>query len=168
MPEGEARDALDEAVRRVGAIAVVHEVLALAPGQTVDFDDVTDRVVALAADAAAARGGRVRRSGSVGLWPAERSTPLAMALTELLMNAVEHGLEGDSGQVMVTATRSADLVCLVVSDDGPGFREPVEGGTVGLGLQIVRTLVEEDLDGTLDLGHVGGPGSRVTITVPVE
>ncbi|CAB4927290.1 MAG: PAS domain-containing protein [Actinobacteria bacterium] len=169
MPQGEAREALDEAVRRVGAIAVVHEVLALAPGQLVDFDDVTDRVVALAADAAGAQGGVVQREGSVGQWPTERATPLAMALTELLMNAVEHGLGGGSGHlVSVTAVRSDDAVTLVVSDDGPGFSSTLDESATGLGLHIVRTLVVEDLGGTLDLGHVGGPGSVVTIRVPVS
>ncbi|MEI6374110.1 MAG: sensor histidine kinase [Actinomycetes bacterium] len=167
IPEGEARLALDEAVRRVGAIAVVHEVLALAPGQTVDFDDVMQRVVALAADTASAHGGQVVREGSVGMWPAERATPLAMALTELLMNAVEHGLASEGGTITVTARRTDDEVTLVVADEGPGFSATADVSN-GLGLQIVRTLIEEDLRGSLDLGPVGGPGARVTIGVPVD
>jgi len=168
LPGGPAREAIDEAVRRVGAIAVVHEVLALAPGQTVDFDEVADRVVALAADAASAHGGTLRREGSVGVWPAERATPLAMALTELLMNAVEHGLGGGGTAIAIAASRDDSCVRIEVSDDGPGFTAPT--GDAGLGLQIVRSLVEEDLGGSLDLGPQPGEvqGSRVTITVPVE
>lgn len=157
IPEGEAREALDEAVRRVGAIAVVHEVLALAPGQTVDFDEVTDRVVALARDAASAHGGEVRRDGSAGSWPAERATSLAMALTELLMNAVEHGMGAGGSRVVVQARHEGDDLVLSVTDDGPGFSDDAEAGA-GLGLRIVRTLVEEDLGGTLELGVSTGAG----------
>src|SRR5690349_24744293 len=38
----EARAALDEAIRRVGSIAVVHETLSHAPEEVVDFDDIAD------------------------------------------------------------------------------------------------------------------------------
>ena len=42
IPEG--RVALEEAVRRVGAIAVVHETLSQTFDETVDFDEVADRL----------------------------------------------------------------------------------------------------------------------------
>ena len=48
VPEG--RVALEEAVRRVGAIAVVHETLSQGFDESVDFDDVTDRLTRLVTD----------------------------------------------------------------------------------------------------------------------
>ena len=48
IPEG--RVALEEAVRRVGAIAVVHETLSQTFDETVDFDEVTDRLTRLVTD----------------------------------------------------------------------------------------------------------------------
>ena len=45
----EARAALEEAVRRVGSIAIVHETLSHAPEEIVDFDDIADRVAMMAA-----------------------------------------------------------------------------------------------------------------------
>ena len=43
MPE--ARAALEESVRRVSSIALVHETLSVSIDEAVDFDDIVDRVL---------------------------------------------------------------------------------------------------------------------------
>src|SRR5262249_7861421 len=50
----EAREALEEAVRRVGSIAIVHETLSHTPEELVDFDDIACRVAAMAGEGSAA------------------------------------------------------------------------------------------------------------------
>ena len=90
VPEG--REALEEAVRRVGSIAIVHETLSHAPEEFVDFDDIADRVIAMAGEVSAAEADVMpRRVGGFGVLPSLIATPLAMALTELLQNALQHG-----------------------------------------------------------------------------
>jgi two-component sensor histidine kinase len=163
----EARQALDEAVRRVGAIAVVHETLAHTPEQRVDADEVVDRLIALVRDMSlASRAVRVTREDSLGALPSEVVTPLAMALGELLQNAVEHGGGAD---VQLTAIRSGGHMIVEVSDQGPGIAAGVDPFDSGrLGLAIVRTLVMEELHGEIELtsGAEGGTKARLTIPVP--
>ncbi|MFN8157643.1 MAG: sensor histidine kinase [Candidatus Nanopelagicales bacterium] len=163
----EARAALDEAVRRVGAIAVVHETLAHTPGERVDADEVADRLVALVRDMSVGARVSVRRQGSFGVLPAEIVTPLSMALGELLQNAVEHG--GGSDVVLLPSRTPAELVVDVV-DAGPGIPEGTDPFATGrLGLQIVRTLVTEELGGRLELlPGPDGTGTTARIVVPVR
>ena len=106
----EAREALTQAMRRVGAIAVVHDTLSEGLAQNVDFDEVFDRALLLVAEVASAHNttAHPKRSGSFGVLPSEYATPLALALTELVTNAVEHGLAGQEGDVEITADRSHD------------------------------------------------------------
>src|SRR4051794_35447847 len=87
----EARSALEESVRRVSSIAVVHETLSGALEESVRFDEIADRIVAMVADVIVPEGVRLTRRGTFGVLPAEVATPLAMAVTELLQNALEHG-----------------------------------------------------------------------------
>ena len=88
----EARAALDEAVRRVGSIAVVHETLSHAPDEVVDFDDIADRVAMMAGEVSAPEVRVIPKiTGSFGPLSAAVATPLAMVLTELLQNALQHG-----------------------------------------------------------------------------
>ena len=113
MDSTDAKAALEEAVRRVGSIAIVHETLSQALEENVAFDDVADRLGGMVADVGSLGGGpRVRREGSFGVLPSETATTVAMVLTELLQNAVEHGYpaaEGDSeGQIVVSAGRAGD------------------------------------------------------------
>lgn len=104
IPEGRA--ALDEAVRRVGSIAIVHETLSHTPDELIDFDDIADRVITMAAEVSTPETKVTpKRSGSFGVLPAEVATPLAMALTELLQNALEHGLASRFGTLEVIAHR---------------------------------------------------------------
>ncbi|KAB2379765.1 sensor histidine kinase [Actinomadura montaniterrae] len=104
IPEGRA--ALDEAVRRVGSIAIVHETLSHTPDELIDFDDIADRVIMMAGEVSTPETKVApKRTGSFGVLPAEVATPLAMALTELLQNALEHGLANRFGTLEVVAHR---------------------------------------------------------------
>ncbi len=105
----EARTALDEAVRRVGSIAVVHEMLSQGVEDRLDFDHVADRLLGLVADVSAPEATVTPiRTGHFGEIPAETATPLALVLTELLHNAVEHGLQNRPGALMLGIRRYRD------------------------------------------------------------
>ena len=164
----EARDALSQAMRRVSAIAVVHDTLSEGLAQNVDFDDVFDRVLKLVAEVAAAPNtrARTRSTGRFGTLPSEYATPLALALTELVTNAVEHGLAGREGEVEITAERSDERLEVRVRDSGVGMPEGHVGQ--GLGTQIVRTLIQGELGGTIDWHTLVGSGTEVTIDIPMR
>jgi len=162
-----ARDALTQAMRRVAAIAVVHDTLSEGLSQNVDFDDVFDRVLLLVAEVASSHNTTVRprKTGSFGTLPSEYATPLALALTELVTNAVEHGLADRDGEVVISAKRKNDVLSVRVRDNGGGLPEGKVGS--GLGTQIVRTLIQGELGGTIDWHTLEGEGTEVTIEVPL-
>lgn len=184
-----AKLALEEAVRRVGSIAIVHETLSQAVEENVDFDEIADRLGSMVTEVSAV-GGRVRvvRDGGFGTLPSESATALAMVLTEVLQNAVEHGYgvdqsvepavpadltdvghDGAGGTITVTVRRLVGRLHLTVDDDGRGLPEGFDlDGSTNLGLSIVRTLVESELGGQLELGPVpGGRGTRAAVDVPL-
>ncbi|TPX04737.1 ATPase, partial [Schumannella luteola] len=135
--------------------------------QNVDFDDVFDRVLLLVAEVASSHNTTVNptKTGSFGTLPSEYATPLALALTELVTNAVEHGLADRDGEVVISAKRKNDLLSVRVRDDGVGLPEGKVGS--GLGTQIVRTLIQGELGGTIDWHTLEGEGTEVTIQVPL-
>lgn len=164
----EAKQVLGQAMRRVAAIAVVHDTLSTGLSQIVDFDVVFDRVLGLAAEVASLHNTTVHphKEGRFGELPSGYATPLALALTEIVTNAVEHGLAGGEGEVFIRADRSEDCLEVEVIDTGTGL----PGGTVGdgLGTQIVRTLIEGELGGSINWGPDERGGTRVSIRVPMR
>ncbi|MEV1198985.1 sensor histidine kinase [Microbispora rosea] len=165
-PEGQ--EALNEAVRRVGSIAIVHEILAQMPEEMVEFDDIADRVIAMTAEVAVAQVA-IKRVGSFGVLPAAVATPIAMVLTELLQNAVEHGFAHSSGNVQIVVSRDADRLEFTVADDGKGLPEDFDLEATGsLGLQIVRTLVVGELSGRLGVATRDSGGTEVSLSIPVQ
>jgi two-component sensor histidine kinase len=165
-----AAAALEEAVGRVAAIAVVHDTLSRTADELVDFDDVTDRLLALLVDMIATPDGPVptlRREAHIGHLPADLATPLAMVLTELVQNAVEHGGRDGAVQVWVRGSRTADEVRLAVVDDGPGLPAGFDPtSTDRLGLQIVRTLLDERA-GTVRWVTAPGGGTVAEVRLPL-
>ena len=105
------------------------------------------------------------RVGSFGALPAEVATPLAMVLTEVLQNAVEHGFGREGGPAAARsrwprAARSGRLH-VTVDDDGVGLPDGLRPRTrsTSLGLSIVRTLVESELGGQLRDRAAGRDGA---------
>ena len=169
----EARAALEEAVRRVGSIAMVHETLSHVPDETVDFDDIAGRVAMMAGEVSAPEV-RVtpRLIGEFGLLPAMVATPLALVLTELLQNALQHGLshptETAVGSLEVVAVRGPGRLSVTVSDNGTGLPPDFDPeATTSLGLQIVRTLVLTELNGRLLIEPRAGGGTKVLVELPL-
>ncbi len=173
LAEPAARIALDEAVRRVGSIAIVHETLSLSADESVEFDEIADRILAMVAEVAGS-GAKVEmiRTGTFGTLGAAVATPLAMVLNELAQNALEHGLGrglGEGGHLEVSADRAVGRLRMVVADDGCGLPAGFDPESSGnLGLQIVRTLVVGELGGQLDLGPRPDGGTRAVVDLPVR
>jgi two-component system, sensor histidine kinase PdtaS len=165
-----ARVALEESVRRVASIALVHETLSMSSDEAVEFDGIVDRVAAAAAEVAESAGKvRIRREGTFGVLPAEVATPLVMVLNELLVNAVEHGFEdGRGGEVEVTAERHGRDLRVRVVDSGRGLPPGFDlDASDRLGLQIVRTLVAGELRGTIVIRPGKESGTEAEILVPL-
>lgn len=164
----EAKEALEEAMRRVSTIALVHDSLAQTLDETVEFDTMVRRVLRLAADVSSAQVPvQTVCHGEFGKVPADAATALALVLTELVTNAVEHGLEkSGGGTVEITAERTDDWLYAEVADNGVGMGE-AGGPGGGLGTQIVSTLVVNELRGTIDWNERAGGGTVVSLRIPL-
>lgn len=170
----EAADALLEAVRRVSSIALVHEALARAGDEAVPFDDVV-RVVVASMSELGGVAGDIRTEGVFGEVPSEVATPLVVVIGELLHNAAEHAYpDGHPGPVIVRAGRRRGQLRVVVSDRGVGLpRDGAARSTPGLGLSIVRTLVEDEIGGLFSIGPGVGTdgtacGTEAVVEVPLR
>ena len=168
MKSKEAKIELDEAVRRIAAIAVVHEMLSQESHEAVDFARVAQQIIRMVREGLTHPDRKVAFEfhGTSGELPAEVATPLAVVLVELLQNAVEHAFGHEGGTVVVGMEREGADARLVVADDGRGLPEDFGPGAVGLGLQLVRALVETELSGTMDISSNGG--TRVALAFAAE
>jgi two-component sensor histidine kinase len=185
----EARAALEESVRRVRSIALVHETLSTGASQEVEFDQIVRPLVRMVEEGLGSeeRPVRLEVQGDAGELRAEIATPLAVVLTELLQNAVQHGFPTDdgghgpdegpgdlstdaptrppAGRVVVSFDNDGSELLVRVRDDGAGLPEGFTMYGPRLGLTIVRTLVTTDLGGTIKMWSDGG--TVVELRVPV-
>lgn len=180
MKSEEARSALTEAMRRVSTIALVHESLLQGSEEAEFFDEVIDRCLRLAVDVASASVRRAdseselageqvevrtERVGRAGTVRAEEATPLALVVTELVTNAVEHGLSETGGTLTVRSERTGSHLVIHIEDDGRGMGSATP---TGLGTTIASTLVQGELDGALTWSERPGGGTRATIDVYLD
>ncbi|MEY3966750.1 MAG: hypothetical protein RLZ96_276 [Actinomycetota bacterium] len=162
----EVKESLAQAMRRVSAIAVVHDVLSEGIDQKTSFDQIFKRILLLVPEIAGYHTTvKTEFVGSFGDLSAERATPLALVLTEVVANAVEHGLSDRSGTITVEANREGKHLAITVFDDGVGLPEGKVGS--GLGTQIITTLVESELRGKILWTSPIRGGTKVSIDLTV-
>jgi len=187
LSSDEAKAAVNESVRRIRTIALVHETLSREPGDDVAFIEIVRPLLRLAEEGYQSPDRPVRFTvqGEGGKLPATIATPLSVVLTELLQNAVDHEfpLGSTGGQVKVLLGNDGSTLSIRVIDDGRGV--PVDfrlDKATGLGLTIVKTLVTTELGGTISMRQgepadfelagiappAQGTGTVVDLTVPIK
>ncbi|MCL1900490.1 MAG: ATP-binding protein, partial [Promicromonosporaceae bacterium] len=157
--------------RRVATISMVHEFLSQTLDEQVELDGMLQRALRLTADVATTGTSvSTKQNGSFGLVPAQDATPLALVLTELVTNAVEHGFSDgrEVGNVTIDVERHGSALKVRVADDGVGLAaaDISDAGKVarsGLGNQIVRTLIENELGGSINWEAGPAGGTQVVI-----
>jgi len=167
VQDPEASQALAEAVRRVASIAIVHETLSTSSAETVLFDEVYDRIIRNAIELSA-RPVQNKKSGDFGIYGAQQATPLALVITELIHNSLEHGLATEGDLLQVDVSRDGDFITVKVIDNGVGLPEGFSyEESSNLGLQIVRTLTENELKGSIKLSRIGNE-TQAILTFPAR
>jgi two-component system, sensor histidine kinase PdtaS len=170
----EAQEAIKESERRIRSIAIVHETLSRDAADIVDFADIIGPLVRVVEETVSTPELRLHFDveGDAGWLPGEVATPLAVALNELMQNAVDHAFPVDEGgesegHVRVRLRRGEGELAIDVIDDGvglpPGFTLEQSRG---LGLSIVQGLVTSELGGSLELRD--DDGTRVSLRVPLK
>jgi two-component system, sensor histidine kinase PdtaS len=171
LSSDEARQALGESVRRISSIALVHETLSQDSRQRVSFDKVAQRLLDMLGTGLTdpERPVRMELVGGAGELPAEVATPLALVVSELVQNSVEHAFPDRGGTVTIDLERRPASLHLVVRDDGVGIPDGWSlESSANLGLRIAATLVESELGGTLEVVRAeDGPGTACELLLPL-
>jgi two-component system, sensor histidine kinase PdtaS len=166
----EVGDVLRQTINRILSIAVVHEFLSYDDSNVIDVKEVCLRIVNEVSQGVLDPEKTIRFvvEGPDLPLPAQQATSCALIVNELLQNAVKHAFAGRSeGRVVVQLRDLGDTLRIDIVDDGrgvgPGFDHRHQSS---LGLQIVRTLVREDLRGEFEVTRNEEAGVRATISFP--
>jgi len=107
--------------------------------------------------------------------------PLGQVITNLVTNALLHGLEGKPDGVISISAEGVNKqsVKIIVEDNGwgipienidkvfePFFSTRLGDGGTGLGLHIVHNIVTEALKGSIELDS-NNEGTRFVVTIPL-
>jgi len=159
---------LQQTISRILSIAVVHEFLSHDESSIIDLKEVCQRILNEVTQGILDPEKNIKFSliGESAYLPAQQATSCALIVNELLQNAVEHGYGSKSeGTIEVRLRDLGDELTVEIVDDGQGLPANfsiAEGGN--LGLQIVQTLVRDDLKGQFRLSN--GNGVRAVVTFP--
>jgi two-component sensor histidine kinase len=151
----EVQRALQDATNRMLSVAVIHEFLSHQDARVINIRDVSQRIINQVRSGILDSETRIHLhlKGPNVYLPTQQATVSALVINELLQNALEHGYVATSaGTITLSLKDEGENVTIIVDDDGAGLPEDFDlVQTPSLGLQIVRTLAQDDLKGSFEL-----------------
>lgn len=171
MESDQGRQAVADSVRRIRAIAVVHEILSHKAGDEVSFGEIVQSLIKNVRDALIAPSQQITFATDVDdtILSSESTTTLAVVVSELLQNCIDHAFPETRlgpGEVRLSVARDRGDVVITVSDNGVGLPVTFGDHTMRLGLTIVETLVDSELEGTVRWDRGLNGGTDVVVRIP--
>lgn len=168
----ETRLVLRDCISRVNSIAIVHEYLSQQDSGLIDVGKVAKGIYQAIMSSMLAPDFNLEadfRADEVQL-PSDKATSIALILNELLQNAIEHAFEQrGSGKLQVRFAEETQDYLLSIADDGVGLPSGFQiTGRKSLGLKIIKTMAESDLQGSFTLTNRPEGGTLALVRIPKE
>jgi len=161
------KNVLRENQGRVYAMSAIHESLYQSENLSeIDFKSYLSNLIQMLLQTYAINPGKITyniESPELKL-NIDKANPLGLILNELISNSLKYAFPDDNkGEINIKLQELKEKeVELTIMDDGIGMPKDYEWeNTYSLGLQLVRTLVENQLDGSIDMENTNG--TRFTI-----
>ncbi len=166
----EVKAALKESVNRILSISVVHEFLSEQGHATINVKEIAEQIFRLVAMSMVDKEFVLHTDchGDPLVLPSAYASSLGLVLNELVLNATEHGFAGrKSGTIDLATRETEDGYALRFEDDGIGLPPDFDAARArSLGVSIMRTLVEGDLQGSIRFSSGEKGGTAVEIEIP--
>lgn len=164
----EVKAALQEGIHRIESMSLVHEVISHYDEDSISLRTIAEELLRLLKRSMAPAGSTIscEFDGDEIVVSSNQASYISLIINELISNSLEHGFsEGDDGSVTIRALERSDgQVELIAEDTGRGFDPNFDfQASKRLGLQIIRSLVDNELKGTVTFLPAEPHGTRVSI-----
>jgi len=169
--DNQTKEILKESQSRVYAMSAVHETLHGTENLSeIDLKSYTSKITTSIFQAYSTDHRKVKLNSDVENLPISinQAYPLGLTINELMSNSLKYAFSDDrKGKITVNIKKQDKELELTVMDDGIGMPEDVDWkNSSTLGLKLVRTLVENQLDGSIDMES--NNGTKFTIKFNIE
>ena len=157
--------ALSNSEARVQSMAILHrQLLESESSETVDLAIYLDSLLLTLRKGHGRPGVEMEHRIASIVTDVSMATSCGLIVTELVINAYKYAFPAGTGGISVSAAINADgLLELAVRDNGRGVPDS-EGPSDGLGLRLVRSLVQQ-IDGQLQIESADG--THIVVTAPL-
>lgn len=163
-------DKFNESKNRIKSMALVHEKLYQSKDMaSIDFNDYITSLAKSLFQFHESSEDKItlKINAEAILLGIDTAIPCGLIINELLSNCLKHAFPGGrKGNVTITLSKTENEenpeYNIIVSDDGIGIPENFDiRNTSSLGMELVFTLVEHQLQGTLNLDRTNGTEFRI-------
>jgi PAS domain S-box-containing protein len=161
IEDKQVKEVLMESQGRVHAMAIVHETLHNSDSLSkIDLQTFLSILTSSIFQTYSIKPNKVSLINEVESIPISinQASPLGLIINELISNSLKYAFSNDSNGVISVSMKKIDNeLSLIVSDDGVGMPEDLDWrNSDTLGLKLIRSLVESQLDGSIEMESING------------
>lgn len=166
-PNADINDIFDSITNTIFNIASLHDLLTsnIAHSDSININQITSSILNLYE----ASNIKIHLRCDDFVVPYASVTSISMVINEVIANCSKHAFQNSrcsENEIYITCVKSSDYVDIEIRDNGIGISPEIDiDHAQSVGLSIIRTIVKNELHGSLQLSDTGS-GTLVRISFP--
>jgi PAS domain S-box-containing protein len=166
------KDALKESQNRIYTMSAVHETLHGSENLSeIDLKGYLSKVTSSIFQTYNVNPNNVKLNISIEEIPIniKQASPLGLVINEVVSNSLKYAFPDDrKGEINVEMKKLVNELELIIMDNGVGIPDELDWRNIDtLGLKLVRTLIENQLDGSIEMENNNGAKFTIKFNIDV-